>query len=90
MENFDLPLMVDAVLSSKLPNLREVMGKVREDEAHTLKLNLDRVALNLEKDILSLIERMENICHELWHLRVDEFSYQEEEDFETVFDELRR
>ena len=66
------------------------MGKVREDKAHTLKLNQDWVALNLEKQILSLIERMEDICHELWHLHVHEFSDQQEEDFETVFEELQR
>ena len=75
----DLVFMVDAILTSKIPNLKDTMQKAREKFAD--RMDASASAIRLEEKILSLMKQVEDVCR----IMVSEKTYDEEEE---VFDAL--
>ena len=72
---------VNTMISSKLPNLRQVMEGVKE------KSNLDPQALALEREIKEQIHRLEGLCFTM----INTMDYDTlEDDFDMVYDKLCR
>ena len=74
----NLVFMVDSVLTSKIPNLKDTMKKARENDGS----KMDALALRLEQKILRLMDQVDVVGKKM----VLEKTYSDEED--EVFDAL--